>query len=96
MKKLKFKTIEHFTYECESNPTIISDAILYSIKNNTDTEINELSILDIEFENTDEILELFLPRKDIINTLEMNLKFYIEEEKYETCLEIQDIINKFK
>lgn len=96
MKTLKFQNPDQFIDECKFNPTIISDAILDSIKNNINSDINELHIFDVTFDSTDDVLEVVLQRKDILNALQKNIKFYEEEEKYEICLEIQNLITKFK
>lgn len=74
----------------------IAEAIVESILENMNTKKKNVHILSVACVEDQAIYDLTLDRKFFADTLEENLKYYIEQEKYEHCQKIVDAINKLK
>jgi hypothetical protein len=74
----------------------IAKAIVDSILENLDSKKRNVHILSIACIEDDAIYDLTLDKKFFADTLEENLKYFIEQEKYEECQRIVDAVNKIK
>ena len=74
----------------------IAEAIVEAILENMNTKKKNVHILSVACVEDQAIYDLTLDRKFFADTLEENLKYYIEQEKYEHCQKIVDAINKLK
>jgi protein-arginine kinase activator protein McsA len=74
----------------------IAKAIVESILENISTKKRNIHILSVACVEDNAIYDLTLDRKFFVDTLEENLKYFIEQERYEQCQEIVNAINKLK
>jgi protein-arginine kinase activator protein McsA len=74
----------------------IASAIVKSILSNLTNKKKNILILSINCLEEQLIYDLTLDRKHFVDTLEENLKYYIEQERYEECQKIVEAINKLK
>lgn len=74
----------------------IAKAIVDSILENLDSKKRNVHILSVACIEDDAIYDLTLDRKFFADTLEENLKYFIEQERYEECQRIVDAVNKIK
>jgi hypothetical protein len=74
----------------------IADAIVTSILENLNTKKKNIHILSVVSLEDQEIYDLTLEKKFFADTLEENLKHFIEQERYEECSKIVEAINKLK
>ena len=74
----------------------IADAIVTSILGNLNTKKKNIHILSVISLEDQEIYDLTLEKKFFADTLEENLKHFIEQERYEECQRIVEAINKIK
>lgn len=74
----------------------IAEAIVEAILENMTTKKKNVHILSVACIEDQAIYDLTLDRKFFADTLEENLKYFIEQEKYEHCQKIVDAINKLK
>lgn len=74
----------------------IAKAIVDSILENLNTKKKNVHILSVACVEDQAIYDLTLDRKFFVDTLEENLKYFIEQERYEECQKIVEAINKLK
>jgi hypothetical protein len=74
----------------------IAKAIVESILENLNTKKKNVHILSVACVEDQAIYDLTLDRKFFVDTLEENLKYYIEQERYEECQQIVEAIKKLK
>ena len=74
----------------------IAKAIVESILDNMDTKKRNVHILSVACVEDQSIYDLTLDRKFFVDTLEENLKYFIEQERYEECQRIVEAIKKLK
>jgi hypothetical protein len=74
----------------------IADAIVTSILENLNTKKKNIHILSVVSLEDQEVYDLTLEKKFFADTLEENLKHFIEQERYEECQKIVEAINKLK
>jgi protein-arginine kinase activator protein McsA len=74
----------------------ISESIVTSILNNLNTKKQNVHIISVTLLEEGSILDMTLERKFFAETLEENLKYFIEQERYEDCQSIVNAINKLK
>jgi len=74
----------------------IAKAIVESILENLNTKKKNVHILSVACVEDQAIYDLTLDRKFFVDTLEENLKYFIEQERYEECQKIVEAINKLK
>ena len=74
----------------------IAKAIVESILENITSKKRNIHILSVACVEDNAIYDLTLDRKFFVDTLEENLKYFIEQERYEQCQEIVNAINKLK
>ncbi len=95
-KQLNYKNLEKFEDIVKEEPLTISSIIVEGILKNLDTKKRFINILDVHLEEEDTILNFTADSSEFINTLNQNLKTYIEYEEYERCEEIKQAINLLK
>ena len=74
----------------------IAKAIVESILENLNTKKKNVHILSVACVEDQAVYDLSLDRKFFVDTLEENLKYFIEQERYEECQKIVEAINKLK
>lgn len=74
----------------------ISQAIVYEILKEIDSNKKQILALSIICLDEDEIYDITIERKHFAETLEENLPHFIREEKYEDCRLISDAILNLK
>jgi len=74
----------------------IAEAIVEAILGNLNTKKNNVHILSVNFTEDESVYDLTLDRKYFAETLETNLKYFVEKEMYEKCTEITDAIECLK
>jgi len=74
----------------------IAKAIVDSILENLNSKKRNVHILSVACVEDNAIYDLTLDKKFFADTLEENLKYFIEQERYEECQRIVDAVNKIK
>jgi hypothetical protein len=74
----------------------ISKAIVETILSNINTKKKHLHVISINCLEENATYDITLERKYFIDTLEENLKYYVEQELYEDCTKIIQAIDKLK
>ena len=70
----------------------IAKAVVEGILNNMSTKKKHIHVLSIICEDEDEIFDITVERKHFAETLNENLKYYVENEEYEYCQKIIEAI----
>jgi hypothetical protein len=91
--KIKIDTLEEWEEMMKHQNYDISKAIVDKILENLHTKKRFIPILEIEINNNEEIYDITLDRKNMLNTLQVNLKIYEKYEDYEGCDNIIKAIN---
>lgn len=91
--KVKVNTIEEWENMMNDQRYDISKVIVDKILQNLHTKRRFIPILEIEVKKEEEIYNITLDRKDMLNTLQLNLKIYEKNEDYEGCIAITNAIN---
>ena len=94
--ELTVNNTEEFQNIIDSKDFRISESIVNSILNNVTTKKQNVHIMTVNLLEEGSVLDMTLERKFFIETLEENLKYFIEQEKYEDCKRIVDAINQLK
>jgi protein-arginine kinase activator protein McsA len=87
---------EEFQEMVDNKDFRIANAIVNSILSNLTTKKKNVHILSVNCVEDQAIYDLTLDRKFFTDTLEENLKYFIEQERYEECQKIVEAINKLK
>ena len=87
---------EEFQEMVDNKDFRIANAIVTSILENLNTKKKNIHILSVVSIEDQEIYDLTLEKKFFADTLEENLKHFIEQERYEECQRIVEAINKIK
>lgn len=74
----------------------IAQAIVETILNNITTKKKYVHVLSISCLEENATYDITLERRHFVDTLEENLKYYVEHELYEDCTKIVQAINKLK
>jgi len=74
----------------------IAKAIVESILDNMETKKRNIHVLSVACVEEQAIYDLTLDRKFFADTLEENLRYFIEQERYEECSRIVEAIDKLK
>jgi hypothetical protein len=94
--ELTVNNIEEFQNIVDSKDFRISESIVKSILNNLNTKKQHVHIISVSILEEGSVLDMTLERKFFAETLEENLKYFIEQEKYEECQHMVNAINKLK
>jgi hypothetical protein len=70
----------------------IAKAVVEGILANLTTKKKHVHVLSIICEDEDEIFDITVERKHFAETLNENLKYYVENEEYEGCQKIIEAI----
>jgi protein-arginine kinase activator protein McsA len=95
-RKITVTSSDEFQEMIDNKDFTIAEAIVDTILENINTKKKNVHILSVSCTEDQAVYDLTLDRKHFPNTLEENLKYYIEQEKYEHCQKIVDAINKLK
>jgi hypothetical protein len=93
---ISFETVKDFEKAILNGDFRISRFIVETIFKNLDTTKKNIWVFSFNIEETNEICDFSIERKNFIELLEKNLKFYEREEYYEICLLMQQTITKLK
>ena len=74
----------------------ISKHIVEGILANLNTKKKHVHVLSVICEDEDEIFDITVERKHFAETLDENLKYYVENEEYEGCQKIIEAIKLLK
>jgi hypothetical protein len=74
----------------------ISKHIVEGILANLNTKKKHVHVLSVVCEDEDEIFDITVERKHFAETLDENLKYYVENEEYEGCQKIIEAIKLLK
>jgi hypothetical protein len=74
----------------------IAKAIVEGILSNINTKKKHVHVLSVICEDEDEIFDITVERKHFVETLDENLKYYVENEEYEGCQKIIEAIKLLK
>jgi protein-arginine kinase activator protein McsA len=74
----------------------ISKHIVEGILANLNTKKKHVHVLSVVCEDEDEIFDITVERKHFAETLDENLKYYVENEEYEGCQKIIEAIKSLK
>jgi protein-arginine kinase activator protein McsA len=94
--ELNVNNIEEFQTMIDNKDFRISESIIKTILNNVNTKKKHVHIISVNVLENNTTLDLTLEKKFFIETLEENLKFFIERERYEDCQNIVNAINQLK
>jgi hypothetical protein len=74
----------------------IAQAVVETILANLNTRKQHVHVLTVNCLEEGEAYDITLERKHFADTLQENLKYYVENEKYEDCTKIVEAINHLK
>jgi protein-arginine kinase activator protein McsA len=74
----------------------ISKHIVEGILSNLNTKKKHVHVLSVICEDEEEIFDITVERKHFAETLDENLKHYVENEEYEGCQKIIEAIKLLK
>jgi protein-arginine kinase activator protein McsA len=94
--EMNVNNIEEFQIMIDNKDFRISESITKTILDNVNTKKKHIHIISINVLENNTVLDLTLEKKFFIETLEENLKFFIERERYEDCQNIVNAINQLK
>lgn len=94
--ELNVNNLEEFQNIIDNKDFRISESIVQSILSNLNTKKQHVHIISVNILENDTTLDMTLERKFFAETLEENLKFFIEQERYEECQKMVDAINQLK
>ena len=94
--ELNVNNIEEFQTMIDNKDFRISESIIKTILSNVNTKKKHVHIISVNVLENNTTLDLTLEKKFFIETLEENLKFFIEQERYEDCQNIVNAINQLK
>lgn len=94
--ELTVNNIEEFQDIVDNKDFRISESIVNVILKNINTKKQHVHIISVTLLDEGSTLDMTLERKFFAETLEENLKYFIEQEKYEECQRIVDAINQLK
>lgn len=86
--EFKVKNIQEWEKLCDENDIDISTTIINSILKNLKKRKRFVYILSVHLEDTDEIFDISLDRKNFLETLKENLVTQENNDRFETCQEI--------
>ena len=86
--------MNHFFFGDDSNKEKIYESITKSISKGISNKMDIVPVWEITFNNGDDDLIIDCERKDWNENLGNALNWYIEQEEYEKCTYIKNLINK--
>lgn len=83
--QLVFDSVEHFTELIENKDYRLAKEFAEGLLSHVYTTEDKVCIAEVYFEDTDEILEFNVERKNMIPNFKEFLRIYETEEDYEGC-----------
>lgn len=90
--EIHVESTEEFQELINNKDFRIAKAVVEGILNNMSTKKKHVHVLSIICEEEDEIFDITVERKHFAETLNENLKYYVENEEYECCQKIIEAI----
>jgi hypothetical protein len=87
---------EEFQEMVERRDFSISKAVVETILNNLNTRKQHVHVITVVCLEEGAEYDITLERKYFADTLQENLKYYVENEQYESCTKIVEAINYLK
>ena len=87
---------EEFQEMVDRKDFVISKAVVESILSNLNGRKKHVHVLSVNCLEEEAIFDITLERKYFADTLQENLKYYVENEQYEDCTRIVEAINYLK
>lgn len=87
---------EEFQEMVERRDFSISKAVVETILNNLNTRKQHVHVITVICLEEGNEYDITLERKYFADTLQENLKYYVENEQYESCTKIVEAINYLK
>ena len=87
---------EEFQEMVERRDFSISKAVVETILNNLNTRKQHVHVITVICLDEGNEYDITLERKYFADTLQENLKYYVENEQYESCTKIVEAINYLK
>ena len=87
---------EEFQEMVERKDFSISKAVVETILNNLNTRKQHVHVITVICLDEGNEYDITLERKYFADTLQENLKYYVENEQYESCTKIVEAINYLK
>lgn len=87
---------EEFQEMVERRDFSISKAVVETILNNLNTHKQHVHVITVICLDEGNEYDITLERKYFADTLQENLKYYVENEQYESCTKIVEAINYLK
>jgi hypothetical protein len=94
--EINVESTDEFQELINSKDFRIAKAIVEGILANINTKKKYVHVLSVVCEDEDEIFDITLERKHFYETLDENLKYYVENEEYEGCQKIIEAIKLIK
>jgi hypothetical protein len=99
-KQLKFKDLDELM---EFNENQVRDIHLHTFKFlryewNKNKKFSDIDFFNVDFEDDEEFENIILTihSNEWIKALELGLEYFVEQEEYETCAHIRNLLIKIK
>jgi len=92
--EITLKNSDEFQEMIDRKDFIISKVIVEAILNNITSRKKHVHILSVNCTDDNATYDITLERRFFIETLQENLKYYVEKELYEECSQIVEAITK--
>lgn len=100
IKQLKFKNLDALM---EFNENQVRDIHLHTFKFlrqewNKNKKFSDVDLFNVDFEDDDEYdsIVLTIYSTEWVKALEIGLDYFVEQEEYETCAQIRNLLIKIK
>lgn len=99
-KYLKFKNLEEFMEYNEDQSRLIHLHTFKFLRQewNKNKSFNDIDLFHIDFEDDEEYDNIILTiySNEWVKALELGLDYFVEQEEYETCAQIRNLLIKIK
>ena len=96
VKRIKVKNVEEFEDMLQQQDLKISKAIIEVALKNLKGQKRFIPVLEVHVEEDEAIFDITLDRRDMVSTLQQNLKIHERNEDYEGCVRIANAIKELK
>ena len=94
--EINLNNSEEFQDMIDKKDFTIAKAVVETILTNLNTRKKHLHVLSVNCLEDGATYDITLERKYFAETLQENLKYYVEKELYEECTQIVEAINQLK
>ena len=94
--EINLNNSEEFQEMIERKDFTIAKAVVESILTNLNGRKKHVHVLSVNCLEEQSTFDITLDRKYFVETLQENLKYYVEQELYEECSKIVEAINTLK